>query len=138
MKLDEIKPLEAKHESFTLKVDEYTVYFHCETKSSEYRELFEGKQRGDVSLGSLYSANHHQAHVKDSQEHIHLYVKQTELLAMNKDGSGKDGSSGRVLPSKVAKAIKKKFPDFTIPPNRVLESIKPAQALIMKFEQLNG
>ena len=74
------------------------------------------------------------------QKHLHIYAGQTQIAAVNADGSGHDGYSGTQLPNKVAKAIRAKFPDFNIPSDNILESLdKVKKTMLMgKFLERRG
>ncbi len=131
------KILQEGYETFTFSEGDLIIYIHVNKLDTSYRILSEGNQRGDISLNSQYSANYHRAHVPGSQPHLHIYSREKELFAVNRDGSGKDGSSGKSIPNKVAKAIQKKFPEFSIPTNKILESDVVYKKLINDLEVLN-
>ena len=62
MKLkDLIEGQKSKYEEFVLEVEQYVVHFHTESSGDTYRALHEGRQRGEISLNSQYSVNHHSA-----------------------------------------------------------------------------
>lgn len=104
---------------FTLKVDEY--FIHILVPSPESRVLEEAKYRG-TPLGGPYSAKSHPPHTPVDKYHLHVYINNNQLFALNKDGTAHDQSHGVRMPNKVAKAITQKFPDFILPKNNLIES----------------
>lgn len=140
MKLREIFGEEAKYGSATFEVDEYVVHIYFDIDSPITQQIDEAQHRGNIELGKQYSANKHTGHIDDGQQHLHIYAGQTQIAAVNADGSGHDGYSGTRLPNKVAKAIRAKFPDFNIPSNNILESLNKARDLLLKceFVELRG
>lgn len=129
---------EPKYEHFVLYVEEYAVHLYVRRNDESYNVLTEGRKKGSIDLGKNYSANKHETHVPSGQQHLHLYAGQKKILTMNKDGTGKDGSTGRQIPSKVIKSIQNKFPNFNIPPNGILESAPQSVRILHKFGVLKG
>ena len=84
--------------------------------------LQEARRRG-IPLGCRYSAQIHGAHTPDGRKHIHVYDKTNQIFAMNIDGTARDQSHQTQIPNQVAKAMQNLFPEFTIPPNRFVESM---------------
>lgn len=108
-----------------LNVDEYTVHLYYEEgdKITE-TSIREAKLRGSIPLVGLYSADKHapRASTEVTQYHLHIYKKQNEIFAINKDGTAHDQSHGKEIPKKVANAISSLFPDYKLPPNNIIES----------------
>ena len=125
--------LESGYEWFTFTVDKYDVHLLFENKDSG--ELTEGKNKG-VPLGGVYSAQLHKAHPPIGQEHIHVYAKNNQLFALNKDGSAHDASHKTRIPNKVAKAIQDRFPAFVLPPDNFIESASPLVSVIVDSQLL--
>ena len=73
-------------------------------------------------LGGQYSAQLHNAHSEVGQKHLHVYAKNNQIFSMNIDGTAHDKSHRTRIPNKVANAINKYFPDFTLPPDNFIES----------------
>ena len=83
--------------------------------------LAEAQHRG-FPIGGTYTAQLHKAHTPQSQDHLHIYSKKNQLLALNKDGSAHDRSHGTRTPNKVADALRQHYPDFVLPPDNIIES----------------
>lgn len=114
--LAESKP---SYEWLTFSVEDYLV--HVLFESSTVSLINEAKYKG-MPLGGQYSAQLHGAHSPIGQQHIHVYAKNNQLFALNKDGSAHDANHQIQIPNKVAKAIQSNFPGFTLPPNNIIES----------------
>ena len=84
--------------------------------------LLEAQHRG-VPIGGPYSVRHDRPHSSVGQEHLHFFDRSGELFAINKDGTAHDRSHGYQIPNRIAKAMAQQFPDFSIPKNRLIESI---------------
>ena len=56
-----------------------------------------------------------------NQKHMHIYVKNNELLALNIDGTAHDGYHNVEIPKKLITFLKDK--GFTIPPNNLIEYV---------------
>ena len=113
--------------------DGFTVHFVFEVgsmKQTVFKKfhdedvLFEGHHRG-TPLGGQYSAVLHRAHIHSGQDHLHIFAKQNQLAALNRDGTAHDASHGVRLPNRVVTAILSTFPQFTIPPDGFIESAEP-------------
>lgn len=103
----------------SFEADGYHIHILFEVASSGL--LTEAQHKG-LPLGGQYSVQTHKAHSTVGQDHIHVYAKNNQLFAMNRDGSSHDASHKTQIPNKVAKAIKDKFPEFSLPPNNFIES----------------
>lgn len=51
------------------------------------------------------------------QDHLHLFCKGNQFLALNKDGTAHDGYSGSI-PKRIYNQLKTMFPNFNIPTDR--------------------
>ena len=74
-------------------------------------------------LTGVYLYDKHTPHTTPGQYHLHVYLKQNEIFAINWDGSAHDQSHQKVIPGRVFNALKAKFPNLILPPNRIIESI---------------
>ncbi len=131
MRLHELQPLGAAR--FLADLDGTEIVLIAEIGSPEERVLREAQLKGEPLTGT-YSTQYHSAHIKDGQDHLHVYCKQNQLFAMNRDGSAHDRSHQTQIPNKVADAIRTKFPDFTLPPSNFIESAPPE--IESKYAQL--
>jgi hypothetical protein len=84
------------------------------------KALNEAKQKGAKLLGR-FTYRLDKAHVPTGEEHIHVFIDQKQVFAMNVSGSAHDRSHGTQLSKSVADAIREKVPGFTIPPNNFIE-----------------
>jgi len=99
---------------------EYVVHIYY-GHSDDGAALLEAKYNG-LPLGGKYSARKDPAHAPSGQFHLHLFARGKELGAINRDGTGHDGSTGVTLPPRVVAGMQKHFPQFRIPPSHVIES----------------
>lgn len=104
----------------TLLVEDYVINIYSGGGEAQ-RLLTEAKHRG-IPLGGQYSAQRHGPHTPKGQHHLHVYAKNNELFAINKDGTAHDDSHGAQIPSKVHRSLRNLFPDYNIPSNGFLES----------------
>ncbi|MCF7802493.1 MAG: hypothetical protein K9N34_10820 [Candidatus Marinimicrobia bacterium] len=89
--------------------------------SSSYEKLItERKYKGTPLIG-LYSYKKHPPHIPNGQSHLHLYMKNNKLFAINKDGTAHDKSHGITIPKKVGEKLRIIFPDYKIPKNNIIE-----------------
>ena len=58
-----------------------------------------------------------------SKDHLHYFLRGKQIFAINRDGTAHDGFHGVVMPKNVYNYIKSNYPDFTLPQNRMLESL---------------
>lgn len=131
MRLHELHPLGATR--FLADLEGTKIVLIAEIGSPEEKLLREAKLKGEPLIGT-YSTQYHSAHIKDGQDHLHVYCKQHQLFAMNRDGSAHDRSHQTQIPNKVADAIRTKFPDFKLPPGNFIESAPPE--VKAKYSQL--
>lgn len=114
---------------YKLTVKEYTIYLYL-SSTREKDSIEEARHRGEP-LGGPYSVRRDPPH-SGGQYHLHIYNKNKQLFAINKDGTAHDQSHGCRIPNKVANALRKKFPDYHIPNNNFIESTSLAEVLIEK------
>lgn len=107
------------HEWFTFLVGQYSV--HILYAPNEPGNLQEARLKG-APLGGKYSAQLHRAHASEGQVHLHVYARNNQLFSINIDGTAHDQSHGAKIPNRVAKAIADNFPDFRLPPSRIIEN----------------
>lgn len=99
--------------------------------------LDDAKHKG-IPLGGQYSAKVHQAHSSGGDKHIHVYTRNNQIFALNKSSTAHDQSHGVTIPNKVAKAIRKQFPNFVIPPGNFIESAPLAVQVLFSLKDYNG
>ena len=131
MRLYELQPLGAAR--FLVDMESTEMVLLAEIGSPEEKILREAKLKGEPLTGT-YAAQYHSAHIKDGQDHLHVYCKQNQLFAINRDGSAHDRSHQTQIPNKVADAIRIKFPDFKLPPSNFIEKASPE--VQSKYSQL--
>lgn len=131
MKLHELRPLGAAR--FLIEIEDTEIVLIAEIGSPDEKILREARLKGEPLTGT-YSTQYHSAHIPNGQEHLHVYCKQNQLFAINRDGSAHDRSHQTQIPNKVADAIRTKFPDFKLPPNNFIESAPPE--VQSKYSQL--
>ncbi len=134
MRLYEIVGNNGQYIQYQFEVDDYIVHLYFETTGPILQCLDEAKHRGNIELGGQYSANKHSGHIPDGKIHLHLYAGQKQIAAINNDGTGHDGYTGTKLPNKVANAIRKIFPEFSIPLGNIIESVPKATSLLIRLE----
>jgi len=74
-------------------------------------------------LTGAYFYDKHKPHAPTGQYHLHVYLKNNEIFAINWDGSAHDQSHQTIIPGKVIKALKAMFPDLILPSNRIIECV---------------
>jgi hypothetical protein len=82
--------------------------------------LEESGKRRDFGQGR--SVVFHRAHIPDGQDHLHFFLRQQELYALNRDGTAHDTSHGAQLHRWAMDAIKQNYDGFRIPPKGLIES----------------
>ncbi|MFD2235512.1 hypothetical protein [Phaeospirillum tilakii] len=73
------------------------------------RLLNEGRREQD--LGRRWSLAWDSAHVPSGKPHVHVYLRGAALYAVNRDGTGHDGSSGLEIHNEPLAAIQRKWPE---------------------------
>lgn len=101
------------------------IFHHHRANDSEAAEflrmfLTEGKT---IRLAGGKAAVFHRAHTPSTQDHLHFYLKQNQLYAINKDGTAHDASHGLKLHNWAVDLVKSEYPNFKIPPTNVIESM---------------
>lgn len=81
------------------------------------------EQRPAVDLGKGRSMLFHKAHVPNTEDHLHFFVKGARIAAINRSGTAHDGSHGVQLQRWALDGIKQHYPDFTLPPNGLIEAL---------------
>ena len=104
-----------------LQVDDFTVHVFCD-EFDAIIALDEAEHRG-TPLGGPYSGSYHRAHTDPGEDHLHVYLKNNQLFAINVSGTAHDRSHGVRIPNRVAKGIRKAFPQIVLPPNNLIESM---------------
>jgi hypothetical protein len=108
----------------------YMVHIYYDETATLGAPLLEARYSG-VPLGGKYSARRDPAHSSAGDVHLHIFARNNEIAAINRDGSAHDGSSGFPLPSRAADGIRRHYPDFHVPADNIIESVPPAlQALL--------
>jgi len=104
-----------------LRVEELTVHIYA-TNFDSLVAITEAKYKG-IPLRGPYAVQDHSAHTATGEDHVHVYLKNNQIFALNKkSGTAHDQSHGIKIPNKVAKALKQMFPGINIPPNNFIES----------------
>lgn len=103
-----------------------SIYFDDEW---QYRSILEARHRGDPLVGP-YSVRKDSPHSSKGQPHLHIFNRNNELFAINRDGSAHDCSQGYRIPVRVAIALRKKYPNFEIPQNNIIESAPRAEEVL--------
>ncbi len=104
---------------FLITEQEYAIHLYCSDLDS--RVLMLEAQHKGIPLTAAYSAQYHTDRTNRGQNHIHVYCKNNQLFALNRDGTAHDKSHGVRIPNKVAKAIQTHFPDVQLPPKNIIE-----------------
>ena len=104
-------------------VDEFTV--HIVYRTADAPACIEEARHRGRPLGGQYSAIRHKAHASSGQDHVHVFARQNQLFAINKDGTAHDRSHGIRIPNKVADALKLHFPDLSLPKDNLIELAPP-------------
>ncbi len=107
-----------RHESFN--IDGYNIVITFHDDKSEL--LLEAKHKGAPLIGT-YSVIKHQPHNPTGDYHLHVYNGNNQIFAINKNGTAHDGFHGVKIPSKVYNELKKRYTDWLLPANKIIESI---------------
>ena len=65
-----------------------------------------------------------------NKDHIHLFQKNNQIFALNRDGTAHDGCHGVTISKSICDKIQQHFPDFVIPQNRYIESMEIEDELL--------
>ena len=120
----------------TLQIDDLMVHIFCDDASAVFA-LDEAQHRG-VPLGGPYSAVYHKAHTDPGEDHLHVFMKNNQIFALNQNGTAHDASHGVRIPNRVAKGIQKVFPHITLPNDNLIENIRPLDDMGWLTEEANG
>ena len=101
-----------------VQVDEAIVHVYL-TPPTSSQLLVEFKQ----TLTGAYFYDKHQPHAPTGQYHLHVYLKNNEIFAINWDGTAHDQSHQKKIPGKVFTALKARFPKLVLPANRIIECV---------------
>jgi hypothetical protein len=104
-----------------LQIDEVTIHVFCDDDEAIFA-LHEANQRG-VPLGGPYSARYDKAHTDPGEDHLHVFMKNNQIFAINKSGTAHDHSHGTHIPNRVVKGIQKAFPQIQLPDDNLIECI---------------
>lgn len=115
-------PDEAIMAHITIQLNDTYITLHA-VDPIGVRTITEARNRG-TPLGHGYSYRLDPSHIPGGQEHIHLFKRSNQILAVNRDGSGHDNSSGIRMPGRPYDVLRQEYPDWNWPTDRVLESIE--------------
>lgn len=87
------------------------------------RPLQEARHKGKPLVGP-YSARFERAHASYVQDHLHVFHRNNEIFAINKDGTAHDQSHQTHIPNKVASAIQKQYRQINLPDDGLIESVE--------------
>ena len=105
-------------------IDGYVLHLYAEEAVTD-RLVNEAARGKGEPLGGVYYFRKHAPHVAPGQTHLHVYMTQNELFALNWDGSAHDQSHGVRIPNQVYRALQTRFPALGLPTDRVIECIDP-------------
>lgn len=92
--------------------------------TSEYQLLEESKyQNWGKGIEVRFDRDRAHQPPDPNKDHIHVFCKNKQLFALNRDGTAHDGCHGVYISQRVADKIKDEFPDFNIPEDRFIESL---------------
>jgi hypothetical protein len=103
-----------------LEVNNHIIHIYTDNLATS-KQLNEAKSKGKTLLTGTYSATKHAAHTPKDQTHLHVYAKNNQIFALNKDGSAHDASHKVRIPNEVADAIRIVFPKWKIPKDNFIE-----------------
>ncbi len=107
---------------------EYTIniWFEDAAKNQDgiKKIITEAQYKGTPLVGT-WSFQKHPPHGGQGEHHLELYNRNNKIFALNKSGTAHDKSHGIRIPNAVADALRKKFPDWTIPSNNLIEIASP-------------
>lgn len=98
----------------------FILHIYYESAGSD-AALLEARHSG-FPLGGPYSARRDRAHTPVDDLHLHIFARNNEIAAINRDGTGHDGSSGIRLPARAADGIRRLFPEIHVPASNIIES----------------
>lgn len=125
-----------KLECVIVKAEDSIVHIYYFKHNSNAKKLItESKHKGVKSLGETYFATKHKAHTTKGEYHLHIYDGQNQIESIYKSGSTHDNFHKTILPSSVVSALKKRFPDFVIPSNGLLESALNTYSMLQYYTE---
>lgn len=92
--------------------------------SSTYKILEESKKQ---NWGKRYSVRFDKMNYgayDPNKDHLHVFLKNNQLFAINRDGTAHDKSHGKKIPNYVSDKIKQEYPDFILPADNLIESVE--------------
>jgi hypothetical protein len=106
------------------KLDKWTVdiwFDDADHNQQPIKQMLNEANHRGIPLVGTYSYQKHNSHGAAGQYHLHLYNRNNQIFAINKDGTAHDASHKAEIPNVVADALRQKFPDWTIPDNNIIE-----------------
>lgn len=82
-----------------------------------------------------YRMRYDPGHGPGMQDHIHVYAKNRQLFAINRDGSAHDGFHGVKIPNHVRRRAAELFPSFSWPEDNIIEGTRPGILSFREFVQ---
>lgn len=107
-------------QSAQLLTEEFVIHVYADDEDT-LEQLEEAKGPGRPLAGKYYYRVDRPP-PESGQIHVHVYAKNNHIFAINKDGSAHDASHGFTIPNKAASALRRRFPDWKIPDNNLIES----------------
>lgn len=129
-------PKSLRYEWLSLEVDSYVVHVSFRTHDAENRALVENRKF--LGKTGQFTVMLDSPHVSSGKQHLHLFARGNELLAVNVDGSSHDGSRGQQIPNKVADFLIKKLPWIQLPPGNLIEWVDATLQGELTLQVLKG
>jgi hypothetical protein len=104
----------------SITIEQYTIWIYFSDVNTENR-LYEAEQKGQPIIGP-YSLILHRPYIPAGLKHLHIYNRQNEIIAINKDGTAHDRNQSVEIPCCVADALRQRFPDWKIPNDNIIDS----------------
>ena len=114
----------------------FVVHIVAEGSDAE-RVITEAKHRGQP-IGGKYSVRYDRAHTTPGEDHIHVFVRNNQIFAMNVSGTAHDRSHGIRIPNKVVDALRNLYPDINLPPDNIVESMEITEEIRVVLESDNN
>jgi len=134
--LDEVKNEGTEHVTNSIMIFAYFETNDAVANAVVRHYLVEGGKT--FNLGRGYKAAFHRAHVPGAKDHLHFSLRGKDLYSINRDGTAHDASHGQKLHNQVVDGMKALFPDFTLPPNNIIESYLKTSAKFLVEAALVG
>ncbi len=113
---------------FKLESGQFTIFIYGNVEEPAIL-LQEARHRG-ISLAGPYSVDKHSPHTSKNDYYLHVYLKNNQIFAINKDGTAHDCSHGCEIPRVAADSLRAMFPDYKFPDNNIIESSGPVEYLL--------